>query len=184
MSSPLGKSLFKSVVCVETAALAIALGVTVLFAGANALGVAGAHAQHIAAPPFEAGKLAAMGATIAAGAALGSLPTALVLGLVAARARRGRVLKLALAGLACALVQIVVSAYPIAALSPYFLSNTPPSAPFPSGASWDVPLGVVAAIGLAGAVLASPLIAVSLGVVVYKLERWTRPEPAAQWAAK
>ena len=178
MSHSLAKSLLKSLVCVEAAALAIALGVTALFAGANALGVAGARAQHIAPPPFEAGRLAVMAATIALGGVLTSLPTAIVLGLVAARARRGRLLWLALAGVACSVVQVLVSAYPIAALSPYFLSNTPPSAPFPFGATWDIPLGVVLAVGIAGAVLASPFIAVSLGVAVYKLERWTRPEAA------
>ncbi len=173
----MSSAIVKSFVCVETGIAAVAIGVVALFAWGDAVGVAGALAQGIPPPHVDLSAYVLLALTIVLGAGITSPPTALVLGVVAARARRWRFSKLALAGAAAVLVQAALSAYPITALSVYFLSNTPPSEPFPFGADWHVPLGVVAGVGYVGFVMASPAVAAVFGVAVYALERWTRPTP-------
>jgi len=114
-------------------------------------------------------------AVLATSLGLASVPTAATLAFVASRAHRRRLTKLLLTGALCLLIQDVAAAYPVAAYSPYFFSNVPPSTPFPWGGDWRLPWSVVLGFAGGGLVLVTPLLGALVAGALFKLERWTRP---------
>lgn len=170
----------KSLVCVESAVLLFAGLVPAAFLAATLLGMIGARLQGIPLPSIDVRSLLQMFFALVVSLVPAALPAALVLGVLAARIRRHRRRALLTAG-ACSLIALaLLSAYPFAALSGYFFSNTPPTAPFPWGADWHVPLRMVLAFAYVGLVGFPLILGPLLLATIWILERWTRPEGASQ----
>lgn len=171
-------SIWKGVLCTEAAGLIFAIGVLCVHLAASLLGLVGASAQGIDTPAIDLPSLLKMFVVLVFVLAATSVPTGVALGAVAGRLRRYRRRVLLVAAAACLVLQAFLAAYPFAAFSAYFFSNTPPTEPFPWGADWDVPWSIVFVFGYVALLGYFFLLGPLLVAAIWVLERWTASDPS------
>jgi len=172
----LGLCILKGLACAGGASALFAIGLPTVFLAFELMGMAGSLAQRIPPPNVmhDGPLFERMAEALAIVLVPASLPTGIVLGLGASRCSTNRLQRLLVLGGMMMFAQALLAAYPVAALSPYFLSNTPPAAPFPFGADWHVPFQLVVMMAWFGLAFCPFLLAPLVLAGVWGLERWTR----------